>query len=137
MKKIVWTVGLMLIVLFACAGCAGNTDAVTIDYGSSALYTTEDINKAILEVKKEFASLQGCTLHTLSYAGDEQSMKELEDYNAAHKDQQYDFCIVLNSSFQSPKHGGGAWTADTQYTWDWIVMKEAAGNWILITYGYA
>lgn len=127
---------LALSLVLALAGCAGNLDNVAVDYGDSALYTQAEIGQAVQVVKDTFRTFNGCTLHSLSYAGDERSEAELDYYNAALEDAAYISCIVLNSSFHSPKNGGGAWEANTEYTWNWILAKESGGDWTLISYGY-
>ena len=127
---------LVLALLLSLAGCAGNLDSVTVDYGDSAVHTQEEIDQAVRVVKDTFRTFNGCTLHSLSYAGDERAQAELDYYNAALENAAYISCIVLNSSFHSPKKGGGASEPDTEYTWDWILAKESGGDWILIAYGY-
>ena len=127
---------LILSLVFVLGGHSRNIDDATINYGDSALYTTNDINKAVSVVISEFNTFDGCVLHSLSYAGDEKSKKELDYYNSVLEDKEYVSCIVLNSSFHSPENGGGAWEADAEYTWEWILVKESAGDWILLTYGH-
>lgn len=57
--------------MFVLTGCPGNVENVVIDNGDSKLYTTEEIDDVVDLVKDEFKTLDGCTLYTLSYAGDE------------------------------------------------------------------
>lgn len=126
---------LVCILIFVFTGCSGKSDDLAIDYGDSTLYTTEEIDRAISVVQEEFSAFDGCKLQSLSYAGDEKSEMELAYYNSAEQGKEYVSCIVLHSTFRSPENGGGAWTADTEYAWDWILVKESAGDWVLLTYG--
>lgn len=103
---------------------------VTVDSGTSDIYTTSEIQSAIDIVKEEFNEFEGCKLFSLSYAGDEDSLKEF-DYNS-----NYDEAIVINSVFISPMFGGGGWNSHEIYTWHFILMRENNGEWHLITYGY-
>ena len=43
---------------------------VEIDYGNSELYTQEDMDAAIQVIEAEFATWEGCELHSLAYGGD-------------------------------------------------------------------
>ena len=76
-----------------------NCRECVIDYGDSKLYTTEEIDDVVDLVKDEFKTLDGCTLYTLSYAGDEWSEREKDYRNSGQEETKYVSCIVLNSSF--------------------------------------
>ena len=93
--------------MFVLTGCPGNVENVVIDNGDSKLYTTEEIDDVVDLVKDEFKTLDGCTLYTLSYAGDEWSEREKDYRNSGQEETKYVSCIVLNSSFCSPRNGGG------------------------------
>ena len=125
----------LVLALFLAACGGGNVEDVTVDYAGASRETTQEINQAVEVVKREFQEMEGCTLHSLSYAGDERSAAEL-DYTNKMWGNPYNACIVLNSSFHSPKEGGDAWEADTEYTWSWVVARETAGNWVLVNCGY-
>ena len=45
-------------------------------------------------------------------------------------------CISFDSSFMSPKNGGGAWNANEEYTWSWWLARSEGGTWKLMTWGY-
>ena len=45
-------------------------------------------------------------------------------------------CIAFESSFRSPKKGGGAWEANEEYTWSWWLARSEGGEWNLMTWGY-
>lgn len=73
MKKII-TVTLCIVLVLLFAGCEknGDTSKVEIDYGASSVYSKEEIDSAIEIIKKQFASFEGCKLHSLSYMSDEE-----------------------------------------------------------------
>ena len=75
---------------------------VKVDLGTSELYSESDLNDAAEAIKKQFLEFEGCTLHSLTYAGDERSNKEAE-YHISH-DIIYDEYAVFDSSFHSPKN---------------------------------
>ena len=71
MKKMITTIlCLMLTLLFVGCGKA-DTSEVEIDYGTSSLYSKEDMDAAIKVIRKQFRSFEGCELHSLSYISDE------------------------------------------------------------------
>ena len=100
------------------------------DLGSSELYTEAEIRQAVRIVRDQFRHFHGCTLFSLSYAGDERSLSEF-DYN-----ENYDEAIVIDSVFLSPIVRAGAWNPHDIYTWSFILMRENGGKWELLTYGY-
>ena len=113
-----------------------------IDYGSSSIYTKEDMDSAIKLIQDEFSTWKGCELHSISYAGDDECnesniawMNELEKANDAKET--FTQCIVFKSSFHSPINGGDAWNADEEYTnWGWFLARTDNGKWKLMTWGY-
>ncbi len=132
MKKL-FSVACLL--LFFLCGCSGDVSSLLVDYGTSELYTKGEIDQAISLVVDTFKTFEGCKLYSLTYAGDERSEAELRHYNK-QDDGDYAACIVLDSSFRSPIQGGGAWSANREYTWSWIIVRKTAGGWELLTYGY-
>lgn len=125
---------LVLVLLSAC----GNVNNYTIDYGTSQIYTQEDIDKAAKVVEKEFRTLSGCVLYSLTYAGDDVCEDELSYINdlGESKNVEFDECLVFNSEFRSPKNGSATMAPNEIYTWSWYLGKESGGEWVLMTYGY-
>ena len=73
MKKLL-AVSLTIMILGTLGGC-GKQDTqeppkVEIDYDNSELYTQEDMDAAIQVIEAEFATWEGCELHSLAYGGD-------------------------------------------------------------------
>lgn len=126
-------------------GLMGCKSQVTIDYGTSALYTKEDMDEAIQLIRQEFDTWTGCELHSIRYVSDESCneknlawMNELAE--ARGMDQTFTQCIFFESSFHSPKKekDAGAWNLDEEYTgWQWCLARTESGPWTLMTWGYA
>ncbi len=140
MKKImVFMLGFLL--LFTTAGCSrADMSKVKIECGTSSLYTEEEMLSAIEVIKEQFSTFEGCELHSLTYASDElcSDPDNLSWMNDLAKDQEEAFteCICFDSSFRSPKKGGGAWAANKEYTWSWWLARSDGGAWKLMTWGY-
>ena len=140
MKKI-----LLVFAVFAAAlsGCGKKAaPEPEIRYGTSSIYTEEDMNAAIEEIRNMFDTWDGCELHSIEYAGDENCspeniawMNRLASANDAKEP--FTQCILFKSSFHSPKKGGGTWNADQEYTgWQWWLARSDGGPWKLLTWGY-
>ena len=72
MKKYLLFLGIIgLFALTACGKQAKMSD-VTIDYGSSSIYSKEDMDAAIKAIKTVFKDFDGCELHSISYSSDDQ-----------------------------------------------------------------
>ena len=142
MKKMIAAIlCLMLTLLFVSCGKA-DTSEVEIDYGTSSLYSKEDMDAAMKVIRKQFRSFEGCELHSLSYISDEtcsdpDTLAWMNDLRT-EKDTKDPFtqCIAFDSSFRSPENGGGAWEANEEYTWSWWLARSEGGKWKLMTWGY-
>ena len=142
MKKIV-TLLLFMVCFCGLVGCGVKpvSDA-KINYGSSSIYSEEDMNAAIELIKEEFSTWEGCELHDIFYSSDDEVNEEnIAWMNELAKGQNLspDFtqCIMFKSNFHSPKNGGGAWNADEEYTdWQWWLARTEGGDSKLLTWGY-
>lgn len=133
---------LCLVLALSLVGCGNSTISdVKIDYGNSSIYTEEDMNAAIEIIKETFSTFEGCELHSLSYSSDEACnnadniawMNDLEEAN--DNKEVFTQCIAFDSSFRSPKNGGGAWEANEEYIWSWWLARSDGGEWKLMTWG--
>lgn len=119
MKK--YSLSVICVVLFALlAGCGNKeTSNITVDYGDSAVYTEQDMDDAIKVIEEMIGSWEGCELHSISYSSDdvctdEKNLSWMNDLEKANdNDLAFTQCIMFDSSFRSPKEGGGAWEPDT------------------------
>ncbi len=111
---------------------------VDVDYGTSELYSQEDMDAAVRVIRQKFAGMRGCKLYSLRYASDERCLRELESRRGEAPDgTAYTDCIVFDSVFRSPLAGGGAWNRGELYTWSWTLVRTDGGPWKLLTWGYA
>ncbi len=125
-------------------GLMGCKSQVTIDYGTSALYTKEDMDEAIQLIRQEFDTWTGCELHSIRYTSDDncndKNLTWMNDLAEARgEDRSFTQCIFFESSFHSPKKGkdAGAWNPDEEYTgWQWCLARTESGPWKLMTWGY-
>lgn len=138
MKKVIAIIlSLCFVTLYGCSE-SGKINNVSVDYGKSKIYSQQDMDSAIDVIKKEFSTWEGCELHSITYAGDAICKDNIGYCNDLEEDAGYDECIVFESSFHSPKGGGGAWEPDEEYTgWSWYLARKDNGTWALLTWGYA
>ena len=117
-------------------GTAVDSDPI-IDLGSSELYTEEQMEEAVYEIKSEFATWEGCELHSIRYAGDECNSEEnIQWMNDLGDGQQYDQCIEFLADFHSPVEGSDAWEPDKEYTDYQFWLGRTEDGWDLLTFGY-
>lgn len=139
MKKGVLFFAAMIMAL-GLAACDNNVKDVVIDYGSSDIYEKSDMDEAIELIKKEFATWEGCELHSISYTSDESNNEENIAWlnRLEGKTPAFTQCMQFVSSFHSPKaETGGPWTPDKEYTkWQWWLARSDGGKWTLVTWGY-
>ena len=116
---------------------------VKVDLGFSQLYSVNELKEAAVQVKCQFAAFEGCELHSLRYAGDEQNtdkniawMNDIAEGQTGQKGE-YVQCVQFLTDFHSPTEGVGAWNPDTEYTdYQWWLARTEGGDWELLTWGY-
>ena len=117
-------------------GAVNETD-VTLDCGSSELYTEEEIDEVITLIKCRFASWKDCELHSITYAGDEASAEGLEYINSLDENSQYSRCMELLMDFHSPKEESGSFEPDYEYeNYQWYVGLNEKDEWDIVSWGY-
>ncbi len=139
MKKLL-AVSLTIMILGTLGGC-GKQDTqeppkVEIDYGNSELYTQEDMDAAIQVIEAEFATWEGCELHSLAYGGDaacsDENIEWLNGLEMKEQTEPFTQCILFSSSFHSP------WSSGTPgmpirsmraCSGGWAAATAAPGNW--------
>ncbi|MBQ6000275.1 MAG: hypothetical protein IJL15_01930 [Clostridia bacterium] len=95
-------------------GAAADPDA-TVDFGSSELYTKEELEAAAPQVKCKFASFAGCELHSLRYAGDQCNSEEnIAWANKLDEGKNYIQIIEFLTDFHTSE--SGAWEPNQEYT---------------------
>ncbi len=135
-KSIIFTLILVFTAILNFSITAGAQEAgAIIDYGQSERYTQEELEAAVEVILTEFDTMEGCEMHLLSYAGDEESMDELENVNDLDRGT-FDECVIFDSAFRSPKEAAGAWEPDEEYTWNWTLARAEKGEWNLVNFGW-
>lgn len=135
-KKTIITVVLSALVVTMIFFAVVNLRPVSIEYGSSELYTQQDMDAAIDIILEQIDSWEGCKLYSISYLNDEHCIKELEYCNElADEGVVFTECIVFSTCFRSPIFGGGAWRANSIYDWTWCLARTENGEWQLLTWG--
>lgn len=125
---------MMMLLLTACGG--GNIRKVEIpDWGTSKIYTDDEIESALQTVKNYFAKeFDGCTLTKLYYPGDTYS-DEFQEYAQKYN---ADEAIIFYSSFDVDSSGGdGSLNENSTYEdWKWILIRNKGENWEHADHGY-
>ena len=111
---------------------------VVPDFGTSALYTAEELAEAAVQVKCRFASFAGCELRSLRYAGDEFSTEEnLAWMNSLDENAGYTRVAKFLSDFHTAPDAEDPWEWDHDYIdFEWWLARTEDGGWQLITFGY-
>ncbi len=111
---------------------------VSLDYGTSELFTEEELSEAMIRIKCQFASRKGWLLHSLKYAGDECcSQENLEWLNSIKEGKTYVKAIELLSEFHVPEEGFGALEAGADYKdYQWWLGCDEKGDWDIVSFGY-
>ena len=135
MKKSRIIVILLAFVLCFCSLAAANSDEAIIDLGKSERYTQDELTSVVELILSEFDTWEGCDMHVIFYAGDEQSMDELQNVNDLNRGK-FDESAVFFSAFRSPKEAYGAWDADKEYFYSWTAARADKGSWSLVNWGW-
>ena len=64
--------------LFGFAGAQESEGGAIIDLGESEIFSQDDLQSAVDAILAEFATWEGTEMHLVTYAGDVQSLSELE-----------------------------------------------------------
>ena len=111
-----------------------------MDYGSSRLYTKEELQEAAVQVKCDFAKWDGCVMHSLRYAGDECNSEEnLKWLNSLKEGANYTQVVEFLGSYRSPvdEEKAGAWDPGTEYEdYQWWLARSEDSGWEIVTMGY-
>ena len=109
---------------------AVKTAEVTIDLGSSSLYTREELEDAVVQIKCQLAALAGCELHAIRYAGDDVCSEEnLAWLNSIQPGTEYTKLAAFLMDFHSSADRTGTLESDTEYIdyqW-WLARTEDDG----------
>ncbi len=110
-----------------------------IDYGTSAIYSEEDLKAAVIQIECKFASYDGCVLKNIRYAGDEAvTEQELERMNTINPDAKYTKVVKFLMDFHTPEDVGDmTFKPDADYNdYGWWLARTDEGGWEIVTFGY-
>ena len=144
MKKII---SLLLSVVCVCCmiGCAkGSVSDVKIDYGTSSIYSEDDMNEAIEIIKDKFntGSWRGFELQSIAYSSDEKCnldnlgwLRDLAEAN--HMSDEFTQCIMFESDFHTPENASAECHPDADYeNYQWWLVRTDNSEWELLSWGY-
>lgn len=114
---------------------------VAVNFGQSGLFLVEDLNAAMDLIREKLATWEGVELHSIRYAGDENSTEENLKWLNEHElasGKKYTECALFKTDFHSPAEGGElALDPDTEYEdYGWWMARVDGGNWELVDAGY-
>ena len=164
MKRMITTlIALMMISCFCLTGCqkqeqvptenqtttAQSQDATTakaeektlegkVDYGTSKIFSNEDIDAALNVVAEEAGMWDEITVDNIRYAGDEwstdENLKKMNELGGGKKFTQV--CKILTDVKVADDAPGGVWEAGKTYKdYCWWLAREDGGQWSLMTWG--
>ena len=127
------------------AEMSGDVSKARIVYGTSNIYSREDMNTAISIIKEQFIKWDGCELHSIRYTDDDYCntednikwMNELAESRGCEPT--FTQCIAFFSDFHSPTDAKNktAFNVDSEYTnWTWYLARTDNGEWHLMSFGY-
>ena len=140
-RNIILTVVMIAAMTLSFAGCGskGGDEApeVKIDYGTSELYSQEDMDSAIEKIEKAFAGWEGCELHAIRYAGDDANNKEnLAWLNSLNEGSDYKELMKFVIDFHTPADAADNWEPDHEYTdYEFWLVRNEKGGWDIVSYG--
>ncbi|HAM82030.1 hypothetical protein [Ornithinibacillus bavariensis] len=127
MKRNIFIVGILIVLLsIMFYSQVGKTNNVQVSVEQSTKFSEEEINEAIVTVKKKFKEFRGCELTELWYSESSNGMK---DENT----------MILLSNFKVNSSGGdGSFEPNsTQSDWNWILRRDSKNdNWRVDSWGY-
>lgn len=117
-------------------GAVKETD-VTVDYGKSKLFTKEELEEAVVQIKCKFASFAGCELRSIRYAGDDANTEDnLKWLNELGDGDPYTAAAEFRMDFHTAKDSR-VLAEDTDYKdYRWWLGRTADGGWEIVTWGY-
>ena len=133
MKKLTAII-LSLVFALSLVGCSeGTNNLEIIEWTPSEMYTDEEIKAAIDTVCSDFRHWGGCSLDTITYAGDEVSAAHIEWATRLKLDQS----LVLISSFSTNIFAEpGLEKNETYDNYKWILVRKEGTDWSHVDHGY-
>ncbi len=136
MKRI-FLLFLISALLLSLTSCGGVTLFSSVSSAKSDIYTDEEIDAAMDEVKDYFQRVwKGCVLLDISYRGD--AVLETYNYKKYAEQNQADDVIVIHVDFYVPAFADvhGAETNSKYEDWSCVLLRYDGGDWEFFTGGY-
>ena len=133
MKKFVALICFVVLLLCGCGG--GNASEVQVLTGESEIFIQQEIEDAMEVAMNHFRKeFDGCTMTKIEYIESKSNAASVEWAQQYGTDQ----AIVLYSSFDVDASGGdGSLNPNSTYNnWQWVLTRDAGGDWVLRTWGY-
>ena len=117
---------------------AVNSTELTVDLGTSELYTEEELKEAAIQVKCRFAAFDGCEMKSLRYAGDAcNSEDNIRWLNEMDEDNEYVQVVEFLSDFHVSEDAKTTFNAGEDYKdYQWWLARTEEGGWQLLSWGY-
>ncbi len=112
---------------------------VDIDYGTSKLYSEEELKDAVIQIKCQFAFYKGLELKSIRYAGDEAATeKNLNRLNKKNPDANYTQIAEFLMDFTTPEDTSGTtFTPNHDYVdYQWWLSLSKDDGWEIVDFGY-
>ena len=117
-------------------GMVNETDP-EIDYGNSSIYTKEEMDSVITQIKCKFAEWKGCELKKIRYAGDECTAEENIAWLNTFGDTKYVKAIEFLMDFHTAKDIQSTMEPDYDYSdYQWWLGQTEDGSWDIVSWGY-
>lgn len=112
---------------------------VSVDYGTSDIYTEDELREAVIQIKCKFAFWGDVDLKSIRYAGDEAVTEEnLEWLNQLSDNSNITQAAEFLMDFNTPEDTGElTFSPDADYMdYQWWLARTADGGWEIVTFGY-
>lgn len=111
---------------------------VAINLGKSELYLKDELIEGMDLIRAQIAGWKGVELHSIRYAGDENSTEENLAWLNGHEGKSYTECALFLTNFHSPAESDElSLNLDCEYEdYNWWLARENRGDWVLVDSGY-
>lgn len=137
LKRIINYIGIVIIILFIIATFVfiigvipmpSSVKKAEIHYGESQIYSKDDMEQAAKVIKNKFKEFDGCKFKSISYSGDDTSLRESDD-------SRYDECIVFMCRFEPFIFKQWFGEMQGEQTFIFFLGRNKGGSWEFIKYG--
>ena len=136
MNRFACFLAIVCLLSYTLSGCGGgNASQVQVTTGESVLFTQREIENAMEVAMNHFRrEFDGCTMTKIEY-NEEKSAPAAAEWAQRYGAEE---AIILYSSFEVGASGGdGSLNPNSTYNnWQWILTRDAGGEWVLRTWGY-